>query len=325
MTDPGKKKSVGSPMFDQQMLLDALEMAAFASIRGLKQPGRIASELSEIAKKATTGQGVTREVGIEIAGEDLGKLASIHASLSELVSPATPSSIRFTKGAYGLWSSMRTIPMLGAMTVAGIISITLYIIVCIYEPSKDSPASTFSLLTQLKMLASAGLGASFYSLFTANRYIVSRTYDPTYTVVYWTRFLLGIISGIILANIILENPSTLISNGEKAAVSPEFLKQLGPSTLALLGGYSSNAVNKILHRIVEMLVTLVEGNAKELVQTQQEQMKTKLDSGIRKEKLNMAIELANIFTESGSKNPDVKKLLDKLVNGLNDGKATTQT
>lgn len=122
------------------------------------------------------------------------------------------------------------------------------------EPLSKRPAGSTAVWDHLANLSAAMLGAAFYTLYTANRYIVERTFDRTYTTHYIVRFVLGIVAGVILANF-----------GEyvldKVTSPTESALTLTQTLLALVGGYSADAVNAVFTRVAETMTTLVRGSA----------------------------------------------------------------
>ncbi len=86
---------------------------------------------------------------------------------------------------------------------------------------------------------------SFDVLFTASDYVKNRTYDPRYFSLYLIRFVLGVHAGLILAIILHEQVKDA---------------KFGPSVLALLGGFSTEAVYQILQRLVDILLAAVRGD-----------------------------------------------------------------
>ena len=123
--------------------------------------------------------------------------------------------------------------------------------------------SSGTLGTQLNYLYAAVLGAAFNGLFTAYSYLKNRTFDAQYVSIYWIRLLLGMIAGMILANVGVValtpqgGPAPGGVPGTPAASNP--LASLGPGIIALIGGYSVEAVRQVLDRLVEILVTTVRG------------------------------------------------------------------
>jgi hypothetical protein len=140
-------------------------------------------------------------------------------------------------------------------------------------PSALSPAIQAA-LERLNWLFSAALGAVFYVLFTALDYVKNRTYDPRYNSLYVIRFVLGVLAGLILA-IVMQHD---VGGGTTA-------QKFGPSVLALLGGFSTEAVYQILQRLVEILLAAVRGDNSGAA-------KAKAAGDAQKELLNFADDLA---------------------------------
>ena len=67
----------------------------------------------------------------------------------------------------------------------------------------DSSGTTL-LVNLLFVLCASGLGAVFAALFRINQYIARRTYDPIYESSYWVNIVLGLIGGLLLAELLLE-------------------------------------------------------------------------------------------------------------------------
>jgi hypothetical protein len=112
----------------------------------------------------------------------------------------------------------------------------------------------FSLITResVNAVAGAALGASFYVLLKTQPYLVSRSYDPKYNAVYFARFITGLIAGVILATAIGPAFREKLGSGTGAALTP--------GILAILGGFAAEAVEQLLQRLVEVLLTLVRGD-----------------------------------------------------------------
>jgi hypothetical protein len=113
-------------------------------------------------------------------------------------------------------------------------------------------------LPLINAFAGAGLGASFYVLLKTQPYLVSRSYDPKYNAVYFARFITGVIAGVILATAIGPAFHEKFGSGAGAALTP--------GVLAILGGFAAEAVEQLLQRLVEVLLTLVRGDSSSQVQ-----------------------------------------------------------
>ena len=94
------------------------------------------------------------------------------------------------------------------------------------------------------VISAAGLGASFYALFTAFYYINNRSYDSVRNSTYFARWVLGLVAGLILAMV-------LIGSGIDAGI--------GTVGLAIVGGFSSDIVFRILKRLAETVEFMILG------------------------------------------------------------------
>jgi hypothetical protein len=103
----------------------------------------------------------------------------------------------------------------------------------------------------LNWLFGAGLGASFYVLTKTQPYLVDRSFDPKYNSAYLSRIVIGIVAGVILAF----TAGALI--GEKNA---GVLAKLSSGVIAIIGGYSAEAVQQVLQRLADILVAVVRGD-----------------------------------------------------------------
>lgn len=162
---------------------------------------------------------------------------------------------------------------------------------------------------QLFLLFSSGLGAYFYSLYTVKRYIVNRTFDSRYINHYYNRIISGILAGFILANIF----NTALVNGNK----DNLITNLTPSLIGLLGGYSAEAVVRILNRLVSMLSTLVEGEVKDIIESKEQQIKSKFEVTKMRENSTLALELEGITEHPALKeDASLQDKLKELIAGL---------
>ena len=87
--------------------------------------------------------------------------------------------------------------------------------------------------------------ASFAVLFEVNQYTLKAAFDPSYEPFYWTRFTLGLIAGVLLAEMVPEDPGKPLYHG------------VAKPTLALLGGFSASVVYRILVRLRNTLEAFI--------------------------------------------------------------------
>jgi len=110
-------------------------------------------------------------------------------------------------------------------------------------------------------VAGAGLGACFYILMKLQPYLENRSFDPKYNSAYITRFVIGIVAGVILAYV-----WAYLFNAQQASSDKFSLSSFTPGIVGILGGFSSEAVQQILQRMVEVLLSLVRGDNSTQVQ-----------------------------------------------------------
>jgi hypothetical protein len=219
------------------------------------------------------------EEGLEDAAENsvlspAGKaevLATIHNALVEIVKPAKPQTILLIADETerkSLFFFIGKVPLIRQMMFVAIISLASLIAISLSSDISGEQVvkSMFELngmkllMVQAILLASAALGASFVILYKANSYITAGTFDPKYESSYWVRLIVGLISGIILTQLIpldldkLEEGMALTTALPGPAVASKAMLRV---TLALLGGFSANLVYNILNRLVETVQALI--------------------------------------------------------------------
>jgi hypothetical protein len=104
-------------------------------------------------------------------------------------------------------------------------------------------------------VAGAGLGACFYLLMKLQPYLENRSLDPKYYSAYVTRFVIGMVAGVILAFVV-----PYLLGAKSAGADAGLIKTLSSGVIGILGGFSAEAVEQILQRLVEVLLSLVRGD-----------------------------------------------------------------
>ena len=104
------------------------------------------------------------------------------------------------------------------------------------------------------LLSVASLGAAFSNLSTINRYIEQANYDPTYEGSYWVRVVLGLISGVVLGEILFDLV-TKLDVADTGAVRPASERIV----LAFLGGFATAPVQRLLTNLSDAVGTLLQG------------------------------------------------------------------
>lgn len=213
----------------------------------------------------------------------------VHGLLSQSIAPVTPESIRAST-----WENTT----LRVIAWVGLASFLFFVTPTVARMSPGFENTFREILTHIQVLGAAGMGAAFYSLYTASQYLRSSTFDPQYNQIYLIRATLGILAGFILGNFAHELG---LFSGETVGV-------MGITTLALVGGFSSEAVARVLQRVSDTLVTMVRGSGKERAEAQ-------MDLQMSRRVSQIASDLQEVLTDE--REAELKPRLQELVRELN--------
>ncbi len=210
--------------------------------------------------------------------QGLRSLSKLHNSLAQEVAPATPRSLRFLQKeaeSEGFWSFLGPISLVRRLIGVAIFSMVALFLLSL-SPLVDGDPSNFSLLNnsgldllfnELFLLAAASLGVSFANLYQAQIYLRDCTFDPRFESSYWVRYVLGLMSGTILAFLVP------IDHWLEGGKQVQNLHGMGKPTLALLGGFSTQAIYRILFQMVNAIESLVRGNTRVAAEVQEAQLR----------------------------------------------------
>jgi hypothetical protein len=196
------------------------------------------------------------------------QLTYAHNRLVDIVAPATPRTILFSQTSIqraGSWEFLGREPFVRRMMYTAILFLLGTILSRILLHMNVLPQGENALagvggalfLQQLHLMAVAGLGASFAVLFEVNTYTLKGAFDPLYEPSYWSRFALGLIAGVMLAELASADTSTHLYSG------------VAQPTLALLGGFSASVVYRILVHLRNTIASLIPSEAVEEADIQQ--------------------------------------------------------
>lgn len=283
-------KNTGLPA---ETLHDQLQMACQAMVRyacanGMKVPPDLVEKLDSVVSASDAG---SPTAGAESGGVDAAeaprrdgaaesrRLTQVHNRLAEIVAPATPQTILLMMREAekkGIWAVLGAVPLVRRLMAVSVISMVAFVLVSLSPEVNGTGFDLLNshgwdlLLNELFLLAAASIGASFANLFQAQGFIKKGTFDPKYESSYWVRYVLGMMAGTILALLI---PIEQIA--PDAPSNPDFMgdniiEQLAKPTLALLGGFASSAVYRILSWIVSALERVVKSDARDAVEAQEQ-------------------------------------------------------
>jgi hypothetical protein len=255
--------SKGEPEKEQEneikTYLDEISvMAKYASEQGKNLAkdgfsGRIEYCLKVREKMQNEGENEgTRELNIK-------EIIEVHSQLSRIIRPVTFVSLDATKpGFLNINQTMKLI------IVTTSISLILLILALFLNESFSNSNYFFNLFKYLKIFLAAWLGAGVYCLWTARRYLIERTYDPRYNPTYIMRLILGVALGTILGLF-----------GDQFLKQDPQIEKLSQTVLAIIGGFSSDAVAAFLARLAETLRAFVVGSSKDEIKAEADKAKNK--------------------------------------------------
>ncbi|PCK03618.1 MAG: hypothetical protein COA42_20445 [Alteromonadaceae bacterium] len=189
---------------------------------------------------------------------DLSDLVDIHRVLRLIIMPAKPRTVTLMfreQHRKSLLMFLGPVPLIRQLvTMAVVFLAVLYTLGQLSVVNIESinrsilnSEGTNQLFNQGFLLACAGLGSVFSCLFQSMSYVTKGTYDPKYNVSYWVRIILGLMSGLILVEMI---PDEILRQG--------VMEEFGKPTIALLGGFSATVVHKLLQKIVDILSNVID-------------------------------------------------------------------
>jgi hypothetical protein len=200
-----------------------------------------------------SGKTINTDVNTLIESNNMSDLINAHNILVKNVAPATPLSIAYLNVVSEdnkNKSLIRRLPIIRNIIILAVVFLLTFITTSLSdEVNSDSLSKGILsnsgkslLLNMLFLCAISGLGVMFYLLRSISDGIKKATLMPEQTIYYVALILLGIISGLILSEIVSSY------NGGKGGLSI-----FNNAVLALIGGFSSDAIFSILQGIINKI------------------------------------------------------------------------
>jgi hypothetical protein len=165
------------------------------------------------------------------------------------------------------------------------------------------------LLRELFLLVAAALGACLTALYRAGKDVSRGSYDPEFDHTFLQRILLGMATGLILAEVL---PFRTSSEAGSVALSMSLLRP----AIALLGGFCAGVVHGVLSRVVAAMETLFGGAAGEgREEAQRDQLQKRADevqAQADRATLNKLLEIRRIAS-SGAATRSIIEEIDHMI------------
>lgn len=227
-----------------------------------KTPGISQTVINELSEEINNmlsfaiynGITINTEVNTLIQNSNVDDLINAHNLLCKNVAPATPKSIVYTKELHkdsNKKSIFNRLPLLRNLILLAVFFLIAFIGTGM-SPEVDNDSlnkgvmnsSGLPLLLNLSYLGSvAGLGILFYLLKNVSTSLKNGTLLPEDSISYLSQIVLGIIAGLIMSEIMATYVIDLKSN----------VSMFNKSVLALVGGFSSDAIFSILQGVINKI------------------------------------------------------------------------
>lgn len=216
----------------------------------------IKSEINAMLSFAlNNGLAINNEINTLLDSSKLNDLLAVHSLLTKDVLPATPKSIQYLNiiNKEGIQeTSYNKVPLVRNLIFLALFFLITFITTALFpEVNNDSldkgimDNNGLSLLLNLTFLCSiSGLGVAFYLLKSVSTAIQKGTLVPEDAIYYTALIFLGVIAGIILSEIISLYTT---DNG---------INLFNKSILALIGGFSSDAIFSVLQSLITKIKQL---------------------------------------------------------------------
>lgn len=316
------------PLSSEELLLKQCEaMLKYALNDGKQVPAHLISDLESvnskipktISYKTNGNQWLSNSTPIVLSSDDVLILANCHNTLVKIVSPARPQTIMlYRTESVGRWQVFFSVPLIRRLlAVAFICLIAIILLGTSSDVQLDGQnISLFNykgwklILNAGFLLAAAGLGASFNALFRAREYVTNYTYNPTYEASYWIEFAMGLISGLILSELIYFDIS-----GEEG-INMILSRKV---TISLIGGFGGLLAYKILNRFVYVLEGIIREKTEDKIDAELKMLEAKSREALSESRIKMSKEITKLQAEvvyKDLKPEEVNKRLEDLANNV---------
>lgn len=196
---------------------------------------------------------INTEINSLIQNSSVDDLINAHNLLAKNIYPATPKSIEYTKK---LRSSeegramFSQLPLVRNLIILSIVFVVLFVVSGLSPKVNNNSLNEgimnnngLSLLLNLAFLSSvSGMGVLFFLLKKVSDSIKNSTLVAEEFISYVAQIILGIIAGLIMSEII-----------SFYSTDPKNINLFSKSLLALIGGFSSDAIFSVLQGIIDKI------------------------------------------------------------------------
>ena len=201
------------------------------------------------------------------SADPLVRLAALHLTLTKLIAPARGASLVLLaeqRRAHPVLQAFGPVPQVRWMLAVAVLSLILLLGTALSgDVSPENIArgllnlqGTALIMVETFLIAASAIGATLANLMCLNRYISDCNYDPRYDSSYWSRLVMGLISGVILSQVVfgsLVGGDSTSANAAAHAATGGAFEGFGQPILAIIGGFSAELVHDILTHVINVI------------------------------------------------------------------------
>lgn len=198
----------GQEKLEQRVIFECEVMAKHILDEGKTISEALLEELKDLREALDSGQE---------SRADFHRAAHIHARFCEIIKPARPGTLahlheeresRSWLRFLGPVPFFRTMMLVAIVFLFSLIGLSLSSHINVVNVNKGifEHDGIGLLVNLLFLVTAAGLGAVFAALYEANQTLRARTFDPELAPAYWARLAMGLVAGIILAELVPVRP-----------------------------------------------------------------------------------------------------------------------
>ncbi len=235
-----------------QLRRESLAMSAYALTIGRRMPQETASKLNLLDEN--------------FGSAPIDQLVQLHSELAELIAPALPGSVShlYQHAARAKFQHrLAPVPVARWMAIVGLVFVVIILASASLRRSMTktltgaccrTPAGTYCWCS-CSCCRRQETGACFANLFDILKSVNAMTILPTFSSEYWVKLALGVIAGLLLAELIPITAMPVDGAAAKGVVADGEGSMQKP-VVALLGGFSASILYTILNWLTETMENL---------------------------------------------------------------------
>ena len=247
--------------------------------------------------------------GGDLSREETRRLIAFYEALAGAVAPATPATLSYLAQAESsprLLRFLGPVPFVRRMLLVALLCLAAFVGASLSDEVRAGSGDIFNssgiglLLNLIFLIAAAGMGASFAALMAAAEDTGRRAFDPANEPAYWSTFVLGLLGGLMLAELLP------IGDGDSSL----YTKPL----IALLGGFSAKVVYAMLSRFVDAVGSIVGGQPAHAPATPERLVRERAGEEVADLRMQAVAQLVKARERLGDALPD--GVFDRIVQGV---------